>query len=404
MRVLHVIPAVAPRYGGPSTAIAPMCRALSTRGVESVIATTDADGAGRLPVPIGEQTMWQGVPAIFFGKAFTESFKYSSSLATWVALNVRGFEIVHIHGLLSHACLAASAACRRRAVPYLVRPLGTLVPWSLHQKAIKKRLLLAFGGMTALRGAAAIHYTSEQERQSVEATLGLERGVVVPLGIDPAFVDGPLTAARERERDLYVLAMSRIHPKKNLEALIDAFIGSTSAAGCERWRLVIAGTGEPAYVRSLQRLVDDRQARARVKFVGWIDGEAKLALLRRASVFALCSKHENFGLAVLEALAAGVPALLSRQVDLADQVETAKAGWIVEDGDDSLCTAVTAAIGKSVEREARGRAARELARRFAWPVVAMQLAEMYQTILPQVGLSLGTSRPSTESLPGLAPR
>src|SRR4030095_11233042 len=91
VRVLHVIPAVAPRYGGPKTANAPMCRALSTRGVESVIATTDADGAGRLPVPIGERTMWQGVPANFFRNPFTRAVKYSSAVAHMVAPHRGGF-------------------------------------------------------------------------------------------------------------------------------------------------------------------------------------------------------------------------------------------------------------------------------------------------------------------------
>ena len=376
MRVLHVIPAVATRYGGPSTAIVPMCRALAARGVDATIVATDADGPGRIQVPLGEQTSWQGVPAIFFGKTLSEAFKYSSSLATWLGQHVRDFDIVHVHGVLSHACLAAGAACRRQGLPYLVRPLGTLVPWSLQQKPLRKRFLLASGGMRMLRGAAAIHYTSQQERQSVETSLELTGGVVVPLGIDPALVETPLEAAHERYRDRYVLAMSRLHPKKNLDVLIRTFIDATETRR-DGWRLVVAGTGDSVYQASLRKLVDDRRAHGRVQFVGWIEGESKLQLVRRASIFVLCSKHENFGLSVLEALAAGVPTLLTRQVDLADDVESANAGWIVDDVHDSLRRALAAAIDDDQARAARGGAARRLAWRFTWPTVAAQLIDVY---------------------------
>jgi glycosyltransferase involved in cell wall biosynthesis len=381
MRVLHVIPSVAARYGGPSAAIVPMCQGLSALGATSHIVTTDADGNRRLPVAIGELTSWQGVPAVFFRKTASESYKYSRQLASWLDENVRAYEVVHIHGVLSHACLAAAAACLRQNVPYVIRPLGTLAPWSLRQKAFRKRLLLRLSGLRALRGAAAIHYTSAEERRTVEASLRLANGVVVPLGIDPAVLEAPRIAGNERDRDPYLLAMSRLHPKKNLEALIDAFVGSRSVDGFERWRLIIAGTGEAAFVRTLEQHVNDRQARGRVTFVGWVDGRDKVELMRRAAVFALCSKHENFGLAVLEALASGVPALLSRHVDLADDVERARAGWIADDVGESLRAAVANAIRDPTERDARGQAARELARRFAWPVVARQLVEMYRTVV-----------------------
>lgn len=396
VRVLHVIPAVATRYGGPSTAIVPMCQALAALGVDPVIVTTDADGPGRLPVQRGELTSWCGVPAVFFKKSVSESYKYSRGLAVWLDANVGRYDIVHIHALLSHACFAAAAACLRNGVPYVVRPLGTLAPWSLRQKAFRKRLLLAARGMTFLHGAAAIHYTSAEEKRSVEATLGLSRGVVIPLGIDPGLLDTPLVPYAERQRDPYVLALSRIHPKKNLEALVEAF-ADTAAAG-RGWRLVIAGTGEPKYVSELQRIVDKRQARDSVSFVGWVDGDRKRELVRRASIFALCSKHENFGVAVLEALAAGVPALLSRQVDLADDVERAHAGWIADAADEALRNTLERALDDAAERESRGRAARELATRYAWPSIGGQLAELYRmAIAHQVPQDLHPQRREIEA-------
>jgi glycosyltransferase involved in cell wall biosynthesis len=378
VRILHVIPAVASRYGGPSTAIGPMCGALADLGLAPMIVATDADGASHLPLPLGTPTEWQGVPALFFRKDFSESYKYSRSLAAWLEDHVRDFDIVHAHALLSHAPLAAAGACRRHGVPYIVRPLGTIARWSLGRKSWRKRALLALGGRRTLRDAAAIHYTSVEEKIDAEEMFGLRGGVVIPLGIDPGLIAAPVATAAEREQDRIVLVVSRIHPKKNLEALIEAFV----AARRERpgWRLAIAGDGDPAYVRSLQRLVVSHGANEHVTFAGWIDGAAKRALVRKASVFALASQHENFGISVVEALAAGVPAFLSRQVHLAAAVEEAGAGWVVGSDVGSLRSGLVAALGNPAERESKGRAARELARQFTWPIVGAELRQLYRRI------------------------
>jgi len=378
VRVLHVIPAVAPRYGGPSTAVVAICRALSAAGIEPLVATTDADGGGRLAVPLGETTTWKGTQAIFFRKTFSESYKYSRAFAAWIDSHVRPFDVVHIHAVLSHLCLAAAAACRRHGVPYVIRPLGTLAPWSLGQKSFRKRLLLRFGGINALRSAAVVQYTSVEEMAGVESVFDVSPGVVVPLGVDSELLASSVPSSVERGRNPYVLALSRIHPKKNIEALIKGFVLAT--AGRERWSLVVAGTGEPEYIESLRRLAERLSVENRVRFVGWIDGDRKRELMRNASLFALCSKHENFGVAVLEALAAGVPAVITRQVDLASAVEQTRAGWVIDDVDESLRLALTHAIENPVERDARGRAAREHACQFAWPAVAAQLIRVYESV------------------------
>src|SRR5262245_20845721 len=192
-----------------------------------------------------------------------------------------------------------------------------------------------------LRRAAACHYTSEVEKRGAEEALGLSRGVVIPLGIDQAWLDAPTLTDRERDSDRYALSLSRIDPKKNLDVLIRAFAEVTNR-DC-RWRLVVAGTGEPAYVRALHQLAVDLGASRRIQFVGWIDGDGKRDLMCRASIFALYSKHENFGLAALEAMAVGVPAMLSPDVDLADVVADADAGWVIG-GTDALGRTLAAAL------------------------------------------------------------
>ncbi len=151
MKILHVIPAVSPKYGGPSLALVPMCKALIEAGVDIQIASTDAEPCGRIPFELGIQTSYQGVPGIFFQKQGRGSFTYSLPLARWLTKNVSAFHVVHIHGVFSHVCLTAARACQRQGVPYLIRPLGHIESWSLAQKPLSVRPQLSITSAQAKR-------------------------------------------------------------------------------------------------------------------------------------------------------------------------------------------------------------------------------------------------------------
>ncbi len=377
MKVLHVIPSVAPRDGGPSQVIGPMCRALLAAGADVTLATTDADGGGALSLPLGRLTSWQDVPCRVFHRDATISFKYSRGLARWLHQHAGEFNLVHAHAVLSHAPLAAGRACRRAGVPYIVRPLGTVASWSLDRKAWRKRMLLAFGAARLLREAAVIHCTSQEENDDIRQTFGLTSGRVVPLGIDTDACAADSGDVEARARDPYVLALSRLDPKKNLESLIDAVVDIRRAAGAP-FRLVIAGTGDPAYVGQLEERVRQRDAASYVTFVGWVTGEPKRRLLARASLFALPSRHENFGLSVLEALCASVPVVISNQVQLAADVARLQAGWVVDREDTAFRETLHAAMMDGRARAERGANARRLAEQFSWPTIAERMLAMYR--------------------------
>ncbi len=386
-KVLHVIPSVAPRYGGPSQAIMEMCRALLACDVEPLVATTDADGRGRLPVEHGKVVEYQGVPTLFFPRQWSEALKFSLPLARWLGANVAEFDVVHIHAVFSHACLAAANASRRKGVPYVVRPLGTLDPWSVHQKRWRKQLFWHLGVKHMLAGAAAIHYTTADEQRLAESSLGLGRGVVIPLGISPDIFTHPVPPERFRQqhaelgREPYVLILCRLHPKKGIELALDAFLAATAQPELRAWRLVVAGAGDPTYVGGLRRLVAKRGGDERVLFTGWLAGDDKLAALRGAALMALPSRQENFGISVVEALASGVPALVSPHVNLAPEISAAGAGWVVRLEVDALEAAFARIMRDRDERARRGAAGRALAlERFTWPAVAAQLAQLYATI------------------------
>jgi glycosyltransferase involved in cell wall biosynthesis len=381
MKILHVIPAIAARYGGPSTAVIQMCRALAAAGAEVHLTATDADGRGRLAYPTGEWTTIEDIPTILFRRQFSEALKYSAALAAWLQKSVSQYDVVHVHALLSHACLAAAAACRANHVPYVVRPLGTLDRWSLGQKPWRKRVLLALNGRKALAEAAGVHYTAIGEQRLVEGAFETKRGFVVPLGIDDSILDEEPVPALERDCGPYVLALSRLHPVKALDALIDAFGDACTLA--REWRLVIAGDGDEGYVRKLKVRAAESAGATAIEFRGWVNGDEKRDLLRRATLYALPSHHENFGVSLAEALARGVPAIVSSHVLISDDLAAADAAWVTPNDRASLAATLLRAMTDQAARETKSVAARQFARDLAWPRVASRLLDVYASLLTE---------------------
>jgi glycosyltransferase involved in cell wall biosynthesis len=372
MRVLHVIPGIARRYGGPSYAVAEICKSLRSQGVDAEIATTDADGSRGSLTPSDVRPMFADVPVLLFHRDLGESLKYSHALSGWLAENVHRYDVVHIHSIFSHASVAASRSAVRARVPFIVRPLGHFDPWSLSVNPVRKKLFLRFFCGDLLNRAAFFHFTTDEEQRLASAVVN-GPSFVAPLGVDEA-----LFAPFVRPSDArYVLSLGRLHPKKNLDVLIKAF--AVASNGRPAWRLRIAGEGEIDYVAHLKEIARVNHVDNRVDFLGWIDGADKIAALQRASLFALPSSQENFGLSAAEAMAAGVPVIVSRAVNLSADVVARRAGWSAEIGD--FATALREALSDDCEREARGRAARALATdKYRWSSAASTLHDVYDRV------------------------
>ena len=378
MRVLHVIPSTAARDGGPSTAVRAMAVALAARGLEVTVASTDADGPETLDVPLDAPVTEDGVTYRYFARTIPGSWKFSWPLTTWLLRNAAAFDVVHVHALFSYSTIPGCRGAARRDVPYVLRPLGTLDPWSLRHQGWKKRPYLQLIERSHLAGAAAIHATSESESSAIRALGFGHRVHVIPLGVDGG--PTPTRPPVAESGPMRMLFMSRLHPVKGLPVLLDAMHRLEQLD--TQAELVIAGSGDPDYERELRHVVESRGLSSSVRFAGRVEGDEKRRLLAWADLFVLPSHHENFGIAVAEAMAASLPVLVTEQVAVAREVAEARAGVVVPLDARSLASAISALAGDPEERRRMGLRGAELVRqRWTWTRCAESLERLYATLM-----------------------
>jgi glycosyltransferase involved in cell wall biosynthesis len=384
LRVLHVIPSVSTRDGGPSRAISVMERALSAAGVQVTTLTTDhgigpRGGAGA-PAAVN------GAHRIYAHK-WLHPYKVAPGLVPHLIKTVQAHDVVHIHGLFSFASTAAAWVAGRSGVPYIVRPLGSLARYGLSVRRRQlKRLSMALVEGPILRGAAAVHFTSRTELEEAQAIGVPMRGVVIPLGVDAE--DGPPAPPLQHAALVgrrVILFLACLDPRKNLEAVIDAVAASPMLRGS--CTLVVAGTGDTGYVAKLKRRAAAAGISENTLWLGHVEGGPKRAAFAAADVFALPSFMENFGIAAVEALLAGVPCVLGEGVAIAAAIEQAGAGIRVRPEAPAVAQALeqVLAAGPALAR-VMGVRARELAEReFSATGMAHRLIALYEDVrgLPQ---------------------
>jgi glycosyltransferase involved in cell wall biosynthesis len=302
-------------------------------------------------------------------------FGYAPRLAG--QLSAADLDLLHAHGLWMYPSIASLGWARKQRRPYIVSPHGMLDGWALHNSAWKKRIAAALFERRHLNGAACLHALTAAEAWSMRA-FGLRNPIcVIPSGVDlPA---GPLQSRAETGAEpRTLLYLGRLHPKKNLEALLGAWSSLRSHPRARSWRLVIAGWDDGGHLARLRSLASDG-----VVFAGPRFGAEKAASFARASAFVLPSQSEGLPVAVLEAWAHGLPVLMTPQCNLPEgfaggaALPVAAPTWTgIRDALDGLFSASDAELR---EMGARGREL--VARRFCWSSVACEMRQVYEWVL-----------------------
>ena len=389
MRILQIVPSVSLVYGGPSQMVLGLSAALAKLGVDLTLITTDSNGdAGQAPleVPLGEIIEQNGYKIIYFRCSPFRRYKFSFGLLRWLLDNAQQYDLAHIHALFSPVTTAAATIARSKSLPYIIRPLGTLDPADLQKKKNLKQIYGQLLEKPNLAGAAAIHFTSSTECEISERFGATTKDLVIPLGVNlpqnlPEIGKALQKLAINSDLPL-ILFMSRIDRKKGLNLLIPA-LEKLLAAG-DRFHFVLAGTNpqDPNYENQIREQIENSPLAKNTTIAGFVTGEFKLELLKDADLFVLPSYYENFGIAVVEAMAIETPVIISDRVHIWQEIKAAEAGWITTTEVDSLTACLKLALQNPKKIEERGLNAIKLTKeKYSWEAIASRVIEAYQGII-----------------------
>ena len=386
MKIFHVVYTLDPNGGGPPTYVPRLATAEARLGHEvEVFAEEHASRAKTIDEFLSH------VPG--YGAVRTNRYTFETSMERNRATEmVKGIterlgeaDIVHLHGVWQPLLGKVGAACRKAGVPYVLSPHGMLDPYSLNQKALKKKLAMMLVTRRLLNGAAGLHALNIDEARLIEP-LGLTtKAFIVALGLDideilPLPKAGHFRAAHPEIGEApYYLFLSRLHVKKGLDLLAEAAAAYVSNGG--DWNFVVVGPDGGAKA-DLEARIARHGLERRVFVTGPAYGEAKRHALVDASAFVLPSRQEGFSQAITEAMLCGLPIVCTKACHFPEVTDEGCGIETTLEVDD-----IAAALAK-VAKDAEGRrvmgekGARLVQSRYAWPQVAQEMIDAYRARLP----------------------
>lgn len=374
MKVLLFITSLSLRGGGPSRSVPLLAKGLAEVGLEVTLLTNREEDMNIHGIEESRVKFVAWNPG--FTKKDMEAFVLQEK-----------FNLIQGQSIWSLQYHDLRQIASKHRIPYITTPRGMLEPWSLAQKAWKKRLALWVYQKEDLQKSACIFTTSELEARHVRAL-----GVNVPISVIPNGIDFGGYPCRTSDTPVkkQVLFLSRIHKKKGIELLLAAW--QKIIADFPTWQLRIVGNGEPGYIKSLQGQITAMRLAESTQILPPAFGEEKVKLYNESALFVLPSYSENFGMVVAEALASGVPVitttdtpwtLLNGRVSSMGALSPVKLGWCVDLSVENLTLALREALSmNSADLFAMGQAgSRFVATHFDYRAVAKKTKELYEWVL-----------------------
>lgn len=372
MRVLHVISSLSRSIGGPARSVQGLVAGLNGAGVEAWLAT----------IHHGEEPWFDGVLHFINCEPFENILCRAKP------------DIVHLHGLWNLGLHRCTVICRRWGVPYVIAPRGMLEPWSLRQKWLKKRIARWLYQDRDLKCAAALHATAESEAEQFRK-LGFKNPIIIsPNGVN---VPKCVLAAKNAKGAKRVLFVSRMHPKKGVMELVEAW-GQVVSGGVGEWRswkvelvYTVNGDFEREYEAKVKARVKELGLEGQFIFTGALNDDEKWKAYARADLFVLPTYSENFGIVVAEALWAGVPVITTKGTPWKELEDRECGKWIdlpIEEGSNpSAWSALVSALKEMMSmsddgrREMGERGRRLVEEKYTWDAVVKAMVKGYEEVL-----------------------
>jgi glycosyltransferase involved in cell wall biosynthesis len=370
MKINHIISSIDENSGGPARSITHLIEAinLQTGSIEIELSTLESEN------PIINMFKNYRGRINFHSSMF---FGYSKILTK--ALEKSNANLFHGHGLWQLPVHQMAKVAGKNSVPYIITPRGMLEPWALKQGKLKKQVALKLFQYQDLAKAACIHATAPMEVKSIRA-LGFKNPIaMIPNGVNidefNKIIPNKLNSPKK------ILFLSRIHVKKGVENLIEAW-KLIDGDLRKSWKIEIIGNGDSAYIQSLKNKIVSEKLSSQIEIKKPVFGVDKIRLFREASLFVLPTFSENFGIVIAEALASFTPVITTKGAPW-EELNTLNAGWWIDIGIDPLKIALEEALGTSnstlIEMGNNGR--KLVKQKYSMESVANQMIQLYNWVL-----------------------
>lgn len=315
---------MAAKYGGPSQVVRDMVFANNLTGLDVEVITTSAGLDKQSSQKIQDDYQSSSTKLHIFPLASIGLSFYSPEMSIWLKDNVHNFDLLHLHVPFTYPFAKAAHYAKQASIPYIVSTHGLLDQWSLSKKPLKKKIYLELFERKRINSAAKILVTSALEASNIALQKFTPEIISIPLSVKTI----PLPTKPQLDgKSLKVVCVARLHPVKEIPTLLKAIAQATTKD--LKINLTIAGSGNLAYQKTLENEAEQLKISHKVKFLGQLSTKEIRTLLMASDVFALFSAHENFCLAAAEAMACGVPVILSDQVGICSDIKNQNAGIII---------------------------------------------------------------------------
>jgi len=374
-------------YGGPVRSISSLCEALGGLGAHVTVFTTNANGPFRLEVPLCQPMDVGGVSVWYFPTALNGFFYYAPELPKALSAHISKFDVAILEALWTYPLGPAVAACNSARIPYVIPLRGQFLPWALEHKRLRKRIYMELAGKRYVNGASAFHCTDPLEAEAV-ARLGFHPPIfVVPNGIDLSrFACMPERGHLRhrlgiRKQAIVLLFLGRLHHIKRPDIAIRTLAAAQSLA--IDVHLLMAGPDEEGLIPMLQTHAKSLGCAGQLHIMGLLSPDEVLQGLADADLLLMPSEiQESFGMSAVEAMAAGVPILVSEGVPLGRWAEKAGAGRMVPCTVEAFTKATLELASEPERLKVMGSRGRELVtQQFDITVVARQMLAQYNSIV-----------------------
>lgn len=369
MKIAHFVSSIDISTGGPARSVTHLIKSLLNLNSNYTISLFTVKS--NYPIILKFNTnkgsvIFSKKKSSFLNKIFTDS-------------ELEGYKMFHIHGIWQPITYQIVKNAINNNIPYIITPRGMLEPWSLLQGRFKKKLVLKLFQLKHLKNSSCIHATAFSEVESIK-NLGIKKPIaLIPNGIN--LNEFPNVIPIKEKVSRKILFLSRIHVKKGIENLIEAWRLIEDNLKKD-WIIEIVGNGEKEYTNELKERIISVNLENSITVKDPVFGDEKLRLFREASLFVLPTYSENFGIVIAEALASYTPVITTKGAPWRD-LETYKCGWWIDIGVEPLKKALEKAITEEDEgmlnMSKNGRVLVE--EKYSMKSVALKMSELYQWIL-----------------------